>query len=244
MGERCFMNICEQQPAYVRLTNALQLVATKHDEATTCDQGLCQDRLVLAGVDVFRDRAKTDCSDLDTLVILAKNDSVKQSVVEKIKTALTKNLGKAYVTTVGTVDPDPADALQRYARSRRRAFGCQIEEKMIAFSIKGISEALSGRMKYLAGDSFFNRWPVPVTPVKQLPQCSDAVEKLIFANASQARDEDDLGEEGVEVDMGIDPNSDKVIPFPLEGHHLLLQEMANIFRMVSLWRLLLRVVCV
>ena len=195
-----------------------------------CDQGLCTDRLVLAGVDVFRDRIKTDCSDLDTLVVLAKNDNAKQSTVEKIKAALTKSLGKAYATTVGTVDPDPTDALQRYARSRRRAFGCQIEEKLVAFSIKGISEAVSGRMKFLAGDSFFNRWPVPVMPLKQLPQCSDAVEKQIFANAGQSREDDDLGDEGVEVDMGIDPNSDKVIPFPLEGHYILLQEMANVYR--------------
>ena len=81
--------------------------------------------------------------------------------------------------TVGTIEPNATDSLQRLKRGRR-AFGSKIEDRFVACSVSAISSAHCGSMQFLeGGDTYFNKWPVRLIPVTDLKQMDEvAYEKL------------------------------------------------------------------
>jgi hypothetical protein len=84
-------------------------------------------------------------------------------------------------------------------------------------------------MKYLNGDTFFNRWPVPVTPVAVLPRESEVMAEKIFDLGEPVQvEEADNGEETLEP-TSMEVPEGQVIPFPHEHHSLLTQEMLHVF---------------
>ena len=81
---------------------------------------------------------------------------------------------------VGQIELDATECLQRVRTRGRRAFGNHIEDKMILASLRGVSAAVSGRMKYLSSDALFNRWPVPVLSGAVLSWAPEGVAESIF----------------------------------------------------------------
>ena len=108
-------------------------------------------------------------------------DTLKaKSSLDIIKGEVNKLTGaKKHAMTVGTIEANATDSLQRFKRGRR-AFGSKIEDRFVACSVSGISNALCGPMQYLqGGDTYFNKWPVRLIPVSDLKQMEEVqYEKL------------------------------------------------------------------
>jgi hypothetical protein len=138
-------------------------------------------------------------------------------------------LSKKHAIAAGTIDPDHSETLQRFKRVKK-AFGAHVEDKIVVTSEKGIANAVCGAMKHLPrGDTFFNRWPVPVLPASQMPTCSEEIYSKIFPDAGLPAEAADLGDDdGSEISKEIPEGH--IIPFPHEHHWSLAQELAHVFR--------------
>jgi hypothetical protein len=171
-----------------------------------------------------------DCADMDVLTLFCKNDaSRKVSHIDTMRSAVAGRF-KKHVISVGTVESDTAECLQRYRRRQKRPFSATVEDKIVIVSLK-FSDVHLGKMKYLAGgDTLFNRWPTPLLPISSMPSCTQAVQEKL-AEPMSGRTEDDLGEE-MDESTSILPDlpADHCIPYPHESHYLLGQELMHVFR--------------
>ena len=101
---------------------------------------------------------------------------------------------------------------------------------MVMASIRGMTNAVAGRMRFLNSDTFFNRWPVPVLPATVLSRVTEAEADKIFdlgCPAPEAQATDD-GEESMDP-TSLDIAEGQVIPFPHEQHQVLTQELMHVF---------------
>lgn len=190
----------------------LQKVVLKEVYSATCDQDATN-----GGEDVLAVVTKLD-----------NNKSLRHAAIDTVRTKL-QGLRKHQVQ-VGNIELNTAECLQRFRTKGRKAFGNHIEDKLIIASLRGLSTAMTGRMKHLNSDTFFNRWPVPVVPVTVLPQALESTAEAIFElgiDALETEDADD-GEETPEPTT-LDISDGNVIPFPHERHHLFMQELTHIF---------------
>ena len=168
----------------------------------------------------------------DVLAVVVKLDtskSLRSSIVDSVRTKMGTHLRKQDVH-VGQIELDATECLQRVRTRGRRAFGNHIEDKMILASLRGLSTAVSGRMKYLNCDTFFNRWPVPVLSGAVLSRAAEGAAEAIFElgiPAPQAEPSDN-GEESLEP-TSLDVAEGQVIPFPHEHHQVLTQELTHVF---------------
>ena len=193
--------------------------------------GLCVERLKVCVEDVFPVGHSNNAiqAETDVMVVMLRQDTKKRTnVVETARTTLS-TLGKKHCQVVGIIELDASETLQRFKRGKK-AFGAHVEDKMLASSEKGFDDAVCGKMRYLNADTYFNRWPIPMLPVATMPQMKEELhEKLFDTSAMEARIDDDDGDED---DLGVasELSEGMVIPFPLEKHHVLAQEMLNVFK--------------
>ena len=167
----------------------------------------------------------------DVMAVLLKVDTRKPlrgSALETVKTKLASCIRKHH-TQVGSIELNTDECLQRVRTKGRKAFGNNIEDKVVLASLKGLQAAVSGKMRYLNGDTFFNRWPAPVTPVAVLPRETElTAERLFDLGKEVSVEETDNGEETLEP-TSLEVADGQVIPFPHEHHYLLTQEMLYVF---------------
>lgn len=193
---------------------------------------LCPQKVVLK--EVYNATCDQDANNggEDVLAVVAKldnNKSLRHAAIDAVRNKL-QGLRKHQVQ-VGNIELDTTECLQRIRTKGRKAFGNHIEDKLVVASLRGLSTAIAGRMKYLNSDTFFNRWPVPVVPVAVLPQAPESTAEAIFdlgIPELEAEDADD-GEETPEPTT-LDISDGHVIPFPHERHHLFMQEMMHVFQ--------------
>ena len=80
-----------------------------------------------------------------------------KSALEIVKRKL--HVGRQSIAVV-SLDAVTSDMLARM-RPGKRAFGQRVEDKLVLSSLRGLQTAKS-TMKYLGGDTFFNKWSVPL----------------------------------------------------------------------------------
>ena len=171
----------------------------------------------------------------DVLVILAKWDtqkSFRNSPVDVVKGKLTQ-LARKHQVQVGHIELDANECLQRVRTAGRRPFANHIEDKLVLASIRGMTTAVVGRMRFLTADTFFNRWPVPVLPVSVLSRATEVEADQIFdmgIPAPKTEQDTDNGDDSIDVDPAcLDIAEGQVIPFPHEHHQALTQELTHVF---------------
>ena len=87
-----------------------------------------------------------------------------KSPLEIVKRKL--HVGRQTIAVV-SLDAVTSDMLARMRRGKR-AFGQRVDDKLVLSSLRGLQTAKS-TMKYLGGDTFFNKWSVPLVPLSSLP---------------------------------------------------------------------------
>jgi hypothetical protein len=183
---------------------------------------------------------KSEDPDLDSqkeavFVAHVKQDVLKlatRSPLDSARAELSKKtnaVNRKEQLMVGVIESDCRETLLRFKRSKK-AFGAHIEDRLLAISEKGLQTAHCGPMRFLPGDSFFNKWQVPLVQVNLMPQMEELMyDKLFESEVQTDRLEQDPGE-----DDGYDASSEcqvkHVIPFPHEFHPLLTKEEIHIFK--------------
>ena len=183
---------------------------------------------------------KAEDPDLDSqkdavFVAHVKQDVLKlatKSPLESARSELAKKsnaVSRREQLMVGVIETDSNQTLLRFKRSKK-AFGAHIEDRLLAISEKGLQTAHCGPMRFLPGDSYFNKWQVPLIQVNLLPQMDEVLyDKLFEAEIQTDRLEADPGD-----DDGYDAFGEcqqkHVIPFPHEYHPLLTKEEIHIFK--------------
>lgn len=87
-----------------------------------------------------------------------------KSALEIVKRKL--HVGRQSIAVV-SLDAVTSDMLARMRRGKR-ALGQRVEDKLVLSSLRGLQTAKS-TMRYLGGDTFFNKWSVPLVPLSTLP---------------------------------------------------------------------------
>ena len=106
-----------------------------------------------------------------------------KSALEIVKRKL--HFGRQSLAVV-SLDAVASDMLARMRRGKR-AFGQRVEDKLVLSSLRGLQTAKS-TMKFLGGDTFFNKWTTPLIPLSQLPVMkSDEYPKLFAMDQTSDR---------------------------------------------------------
>lgn len=181
----------------------------------------------------IQERLTDDVLSEDTFVCICKIDTRKtlaRNSIDVSKTELLR-IGKKMNLAVGTIEPDHTETLSRFKRGKK-AFGNHVEEKLVLASEKGLANAICGPMKYLRGDTFFNKWPVPVSQISQMATCAQDIYDKMFADSILEEASGACADHGEEdgSDMTAEIPEGQVLPFPHEQHHSLFQELAHVFR--------------
>jgi hypothetical protein len=131
---------------------------------------------------------------------------------------------------VGVIESDSKETLVRFKRSKR-PFGAHIEDRLLAISERGLQTAHCGPLRFLPGDSFFNKWEIPLIQSNLMPQMEDTVYDKLFESEMQTdRLAGDAGQDdGYDASMECQTKS-HVIPFPHEYHPLLTKEEIHVFK--------------
>ncbi len=193
--------------------------------------GLCVARLQTIAEEVFTigHAQNPENEDTDVLVTLLRQDLQKPINVLDLAKDTMKTATKRHIQAVGSIEPESSGMLQLFKR-RAKAFGARVEDRLVASSRKGLEDCVSGKMKYLNADTYFNRWPIPVLPLASMAQLSEDLNTKLFAGANlDARTPDDDGEDD-ELNLAADMPEGMVAPFPLEPHPVLTQEMMHVFK--------------
>ena len=132
---------------------------------------------------------------------------------------------------IGTIVLSSTELLQR---AKSKAAVCAYSENLIVLT-KG-NKAVMPRMtmQVLGGDTYFNKWNVPVIPHHQLVKCTLQECKRIFKDDEEAQwyDQPDAGTDDADAtttSTEIQTADTKYPPFPQEHHMNLGLEMINVF---------------
>jgi hypothetical protein len=105
-----------------------------------------------------------------------------------------------------------------------------LQVKVVLTSVAVLQKIHCGPMKFLAGNTFWNRWPCPSE--SRQASCSQKTSDAIFANdAAVIRDSEvDLGEADADGHGGEAEAAEGIVPFPHEHHMVLTQEWLHMFK--------------
>jgi len=200
--------------------------------------GLSRDRLAMA-VQTYED-VKSLASDVDVqkdavFIAHVKQDVLRAGVKGPLEICRTELAKRTQLTSrkerlmVGVIEPDARETLARFRRCRK-AFGAHVEDRLLAISETGLQTARNGPLRFLPGDSFFNKWSVPLVQINQMAQMEEAAyDKMFEAETQTDRLASDAGmDDG--FDISVECEVKHVIPFPHEYHPLLTKEEINVFR--------------
>ena len=168
------------------------------------------------------------CEDIVAVVLPGAGTDVPENVpLTKAFNSLRMLNPKHVGPKIGSVQIEQSDIL-RQMNARGALWRRKLENHLLFTYLCPPGAGLHGRkkMKYLAGgDTYFNNWPVPATPMANMAKCTEGQHQDIFRDDVVV----DSGEE--DGTMGADAQSlgDRVIPFPREHAAHLTQEMIHIW---------------
>ena len=130
------------------------------------------------------------------------------------------------VPKVGRIVPPDGDVLQRL--KAKLSFNAACENNLIFTSQK---KSLIPRkmMNTLGGDTYFNRWQVPLISFARFRRCDATTHKNIFAGTADALLADPLSTTDTMSAEEAAMDDDARIPFPQEHDMMLGQEMIGVF---------------
>lgn len=124
----------------------------------------------------------------------------------------------------------PSDLLRKF---KAKSSFCGNSQSYVLWTTQRRTQHQRRNMKYLSGDTFFNRWPIPSVAFSQLARLDMATHEKLFDTSSQrevlAFAEDPDEETGAEALAEETELRDEVIPFPTEHHMSLGQELIFCF---------------
>ena len=87
-------------------------------------------------------------------------------------------------------------------------------------------------MSVLGGDTFFNRWSVPLIPYGKMVKCKSDDHHALFRDGQLADVHMEPDEHTISIheELNLAAGKDEMIPFPQEHNLALGQEMLNVFQ--------------
>ena len=141
-----------------------------------------------------------------------------------------KSFGSTYIgPKVGSIRVASTEMLQ-HVYSRGAWNTIPNHHLLFTYQSRKGNSMVRKRMKYLkdgivAGDTYFNAWPIPMWPIPNMPKATAKLHDEIFTDdlAMDSGEEDGAGAALVS-DLG-----DHMVPFPRELHYKLTQEMIHVW---------------
>ena len=157
--------------------------------------------------------AADDRKSFDTLVCVVPGpppNSFDNKHVGNMVKVMKRGMGIA--PKVGRIEYPEADLLNRH---RGRTSFSSAHESYLVFSSE-LKQLIPRKiMKFLGGDSMFNKWRVPLIPLANLLKTDEAMHKLIFAGTEDIAMAEPADEaEGCEAD---DLADNQCVPFPQDA---------------------------
>ena len=128
---------------------------------------------------------------------------------------------------MGRIELSPADLL---ARLKAKSSFQGSNENYIIFTSEKRLEVPRQRMEVLGGDTFFNRWTVPLIPFSRLCRVDRATYMAIFAGQEDATQTDPTSTDDVRTADEATLTDEQRIPFPHEHDMSLCQELIKVRR--------------
>ena len=126
---------------------------------------------------------------------------------------------------LGRIELSQADLLTRV--KAKSSFQGSSENYIIFTSEKKL-EVPRQRMEVLGGDTFFNRWTVPLIPFARLCRVDRATYGAMFAGQENATQADPTSTDDVRTADEATLTDEQRIPFPLEHDMALCREMIKV----------------
>ena len=151
----------------------------------------------------------------------------ENKVLKKVHRELAAHTPKLQAPKIGGIVLSPTDLIQR--TKSKNAFGAYGDNDIV-FTKEKKTAQVRRHMTVLGGDTFVNKWNVPVIQLAKLTRCTQAVYEAIFRDDSERPDVHDVGDSmAVQEELNDAAEKDERIPFPQEHSMLLGQELINVF---------------